>query len=81
MPPGTMLYPGFKYGCVLPTHNYIITNGLMVIVYALQLMWWVVEQLGQGCCCVTSGRAVLVCVLQLLSRGPTDAAMRPPCDP
>jgi len=39
LPPFTMLYPGIKYGRVLPAVTYCITNGLMFIVYALQLMW------------------------------------------
>jgi hypothetical protein len=39
MPPSSMLYPGFKYGVVLPMRTYCVTNALMVIVYVLQLMW------------------------------------------
>ena len=34
-----MLAPGVVYGRVLPRHTYLVTNGLMFAVYAMQLMW------------------------------------------
>jgi hypothetical protein len=39
LPPFTMLAPGVNYGRVLPRTTYLITNGLMFVVYFLQLMW------------------------------------------
>ncbi|KAI8469100.1 MAG: TLC domain-containing protein [Monoraphidium minutum] len=40
MPPGCMLWPGIKYGTALPTATYYTTNGLMFVIYALQIMWF-----------------------------------------
>jgi hypothetical protein len=37
-----MLYPGVTHGRVLPTRMYYVTNGLMFVIYGLQIMWWVV---------------------------------------
>ncbi|KIZ03512.1 hypothetical protein MNEG_4442 [Monoraphidium neglectum] len=40
MPPPTMLYPGITHGRVLPTRMYYVTNGLMFVIYGLQIMWF-----------------------------------------
>lgn len=40
LPPFCMIIPGLYYGRVLPGRTYVVTNGLMLFIYALQLMWF-----------------------------------------
>ncbi|GBF98957.1 ceramide synthase [Raphidocelis subcapitata] len=40
LPPFSMIVPGLVYGRVLPGPTYVITNGLMLVIYSLQLMWF-----------------------------------------
>lgn len=40
LPPFSMIVPGLVYGRVLPTPTYMITNGLMLVIYSLQLIWF-----------------------------------------
>lgn len=39
-PPPVMLYPGLKWGGAMPATRYYVTNGLMFIIYGLQIMWF-----------------------------------------
>ncbi|KIY95174.1 hypothetical protein MNEG_12789 [Monoraphidium neglectum] len=32
--------PGLWYGAVLPVRTYLITNSMMIFIYALQIMWF-----------------------------------------